>query len=160
MQGNDPNAAETAPGGNETGREVLVVDDDIAFANGLASVLHAHGYRARVAYDGDEALRQLAAHRVDIVLSDIVMPGMIGCTLVQAAHALPGHDELPFVFMSVLTEEKVQSFFDAGIRYLQKPFDTTALLSMLGDAATGPPPDPRRSTPGPETPRGPQRRAR
>jgi CheY-like chemotaxis protein len=117
--------------------DVLVVDDDVAFANGIASLLQAHGYRTRVAYDGDDALEQLAAHAFDVVLSDIVMPGMIGCTLVQHAHALPGRDDVPFVFMSVLTEGKVRTFFDGSIRYLQKPFDTSQLLAMLGDALRG-----------------------
>lgn len=120
-------------------RAVLVVDDDVAFANGLAALLQSHGYRTAVAYDGDEALAQLTAQDCDVVLSDIVMPGMIGYTLIQAAHALPGHDGLPFVFMSVLNEAKVRSFFDGGIRYLQKPFDNGALLAMLGEAIAGPP---------------------
>lgn len=115
---------------------MLVVDDDVGFANGLAALLQAHGYRARVAYDGDQALHQLASQSFDVVISDIVMPGMIGCTLVQAAHALPGRDGVPFVFMSVLTEEKVQSFFDSSIRYLQKPFDAGQLLAMLREAVT------------------------
>ncbi len=114
--------------------DVLVVNDDVAFANGVAALLQAHGYRAAVAYDGDEALEQLSVHGYDAVISDIVMPGMIGCTLVQAAHALPGRDDVPFVFMSVLNEAKVRSFFDTGIRYLQKPFDTGQLLATVGDA--------------------------
>lgn len=139
--------------------EVLVVDDDVGFATGLAALLQSHGYRARVAYDGDQALQQLAAHAFDVVISDIVMPGMIGCTLVQAAHALPGRDGLPFVFMSVLTEDKVRSFFDTGIRYLQKPFDVRQLLAMIEDAAHGPP-DPPRSPPVPEKPVFPERRSR
>ncbi len=117
--------------------DILVVDDDVAFANGIASLLQAHGYRTRVAYDGDEALEQLASHVFDVVLSDIVMPGMIGCTLVQHAHALPGRDDVPFVFMSVLTEGKVRTFFDGSIRYLQKPFATSQLLAMLRDALQG-----------------------
>lgn len=121
-------------------REVLVVDDDVGFANGLAAQLQAHGFRARVAYDGDEALEQLAAHPVDVVLSDIVMPGMVGYTLMQAAHALPGRDAVPFVFMSVLSEAKVRSFFEACIRYVQKPFDMRQLLAALGDVLSEPPP--------------------
>ena len=139
--------------------EVLVVDDDVGFANGLAALLQSHGYRARIAYDGDQALQQLAVHKFDVVISDIVMPGMIGCTLVQAAHALPGRDGLPFVFMSVLTEDKVQSFFDTSIRYLQKPFDARQLLAMLDDVAHGVPPEPRR-TPLPDNPVVPERRSR
>jgi CheY-like chemotaxis protein len=114
-------------------REVLVVDDDVGFANGLAAQLQAHGYRTHVAYDGDEALQQIAAHAVDVVLSDIVMPGMVGYTLMQAAQALPGRHDVPFVFMSVLNEAKVRSFFDAYIRYLQKPFGTRELLAILSD---------------------------
>ena len=140
--------------------EVLVVDDDVGFANGLAALLQAHGYRARVAYDGDQALSQLSLQSFDVVISDIVMPGMIGCTLVQAAHALPGRDGVPFVFMSVLNEEKVKSFFDTSIRYLQKPFDSAQLLAMLREAVeTDTPPTPPRSTPTPP-PGVPQRRGR
>ncbi|MDQ6618785.1 MAG: response regulator [Pseudomonadota bacterium] len=141
--------------------EVLVVDDDVAFANGLASILQSHGYTAKVAYDGHEALQQLAAHAFDVVLSDIVMPGMIGCTLVQAAHALPGRDDVPFVFMSVLNEAKVQSFFDTSIRYVQKPFDSHQLLAVLSEAVSNEPPvDQRRSVGGDPAPGTPQRRGR
>lgn len=114
-------------------QEVLVVDDDVGFANAIAALLQARGYRTRVAYDGDEALAQLASHPFDAVVSDIVMPGMIGCTLVNAAHALPGRDDVPFVFMSVLTESKVRSFFDMGVAYLQKPFDIAELVAKLSE---------------------------
>jgi len=136
-----PSTATESAGAGHRG-EVLVVDDDVGFANGIAALLQTHGFRARVAYDGDEALEQLASHPFDVVISDIVMPGMIGCTLVQEAHALPGRDDLPFVFMSVLNEAKVKTFFDGSIRYLQKPFDTGQLLAMLLEALGGGPPDP------------------
>ena len=152
-----PAAAASSP----TRGEVLVVDDDVGFANGLVALLQAHGYRARVAYDGDQALHQLASQSFDVVISDIVMPGMIGCTLVQAAHALPGRDGVPFVFMSVLTEEKVKSFFDTSIRYLQKPFDTGQLLAMIRQAvASDTPPSPPRSPASTPPPGVPQRRGR
>ena len=139
--------------------EVLVVDDDVGFANGLAALLQSHGYRALIAYDGDQALQQLAVHKFDVVISDIVMPGMIGCTLVQAAHALPGRDGLPFVFMSVLNGDKVQSFFDTSIRYLQKPFDARQLLAMLDDVAHGTPAESRGAPPA-DKPVFPERRSR
>ena len=153
----DPGGVDTRPRGRG---EVLIVDDDVGFANGLAALLQAHGYRARVAYDGDQALQQLATQSFDVVISDIVMPGMIGCTLVQAAHALPGRDGVPFVFMSVLTAEKVRSFFDSSIRYLQKPFDTGQLLTLLREATGSPPPVAARHGAAAEPSGIPQRRGR
>lgn len=123
-------------------KEVLVVDDDVGFANAIAALLQTHGYRTHVAYDGSEALEQLALHPFDVVVSDIVMPGMIGCTLVDAAHAIPGRNNVPFVFMSVLTESKVRTFFDAGINYLQKPFEIGQLVAKLAEVGGDPGPVP------------------
>ena len=63
---------------------VLVVDDDAGIRESASMALQKVGHRVLQASDAGEALRELRAHRVDVVVSDIYMPGDDGLTLLQA----------------------------------------------------------------------------
>lgn len=68
---------------------VLVIDDEKPLAETLAIILRSAGYEATTAYDGTNALSQVESFQPDIVISDVVMPGMNGievCSRIQAEH--------------------------------------------------------------------------
>lgn len=110
---------------------ILVVDDDVGFAQGLAACLRARNFRTFVETNGDAALGMMAGRPVDVALCDIVMPGLLGPGFLQKAKSVPGQEELPVVFMSTLPEERVRRMFDGYAAYLQKPFTIPLLLSTL-----------------------------
>ncbi|MEP7205610.1 MAG: response regulator [Casimicrobiaceae bacterium] len=122
---------------------VLVIDDDVGFAQGLAACLRARHYRTIVESNGDAALVMLAGRGVDAVLCDIVMPGLLGPGFLQKAQSVPGQEELPVIFMSTLPEERVSRMFDGYAAYLRKPFTIPQAIATIERAIIRP----RRGTP-------------
>ncbi len=120
---------------SEHDKTVLVVDDDLDVADALVRSLRQHGYTVLLAHDGVEALEVLRASAVDVLLTDIDMPGMDGVTL--AAHV---REEKPDVVRILLTGnarlETALSAINRGEvhRYLTKPWVPAVLLSTLDDA--------------------------
>ncbi len=110
---------------------VMVVDDDVAFARGLADCLRARNYSTLVENDGDTALGTMAGRPVDVALCDIVMPGLLGPGFLQKAQSVPGQENLPIIFMSTLPEERVSRMFNGYAAYLRKPFALSELFDTL-----------------------------
>ena len=110
---------------------VLVVDDDVGFAEGLAACLRSRNYRTLVESNGDAALVTMAGRDVDVALCDIVMPGLLGPGFLQKAQSVPGQEQLPVVFMSTLPEERVSRMFDGYAAYLRKPFTIAQAIETL-----------------------------
>jgi CheY-like chemotaxis protein len=79
--------------------DVLIVDDDRGFVQLLLRMLQESGeaYSVRWAYSGEEALRKMAAQRPDVVVLDMVMPGMSGLSLADAIHADPALADVPLL---------------------------------------------------------------
>jgi CheY-like chemotaxis protein len=128
--------AETAETGEHKGREtILVVEDDDAVMRATSNILRTHGYSVVAAANGDEACRVLQAEsdKIDLVLSDVVMPQLGGPALQKiVADKWPA---LPFIFMTGYSEQPV-SHRDDGIRLenrpvLMKPFRAKALLQIV-----------------------------
>lgn len=107
---------------------VLVVDDEPAIREVVACMLEDEGYAVRQATDGLEALQEMEADEIDLVLSDVKMPGLDGAALVQGLR----HRRLavPVVLMSA-----VSTGVDLpGVPFLPKPFEPERLLSTVAAA--------------------------
>jgi len=79
-------------------KRILVVDDHETVRRTVAHILEAAGYEVRVAKDGADALRLLEDGPVDLVITDVKMPGMTGVELSAAIAARPG--DTPVLMMS------------------------------------------------------------
>ena len=112
----------------ETMPTVLVVEDEPAIREVVADLLQDEGYAVRQASDGLQAIDELQADNVDLVLSDVRMPRLDGPSL---AHRLRrrGH-AVPVVLMSAVDVEVDLP----GVRFLPKPFDRDHLLDAIGSA--------------------------
>jgi CheY-like chemotaxis protein len=111
---------------------VLVVDD-AAFVRGWASeVLAGHGHRVLIASRADEALAIAESERIDVVVSDVVMPGMDGLDLVARLHAVA--PKAVTILMSAYSERIALKGVAVGGAYLQKPFSAADLVAAV-DAA-------------------------
>jgi len=120
---------------NQDGPFVLVVDDDDVLLRTQARALAANGFRVETAVDGAAATRALESTSFDVILSDIVMPGLNGLELLERVRA---HDlDVPVVLMtgSPSVDTAVRAVEQGAHRYLLKPVELDVLLRVLGDAA-------------------------
>ncbi len=125
-------------------RRLLVVEDDPDVRDALAECLADSGFAVTTASDGAAGLECLRAQRIDLVLLDLVMPGMDGQRFMAELRKLPHAANVPVIVTTGVTTARVPG---AEAR-LDKPFDIEALLSAvrscLGaagrDAALTPPP--------------------
>lgn len=120
-------------------RSVLVVDDDPSVRTLLEMVLEVEGFAVRCSPDGADALEQIAAQRPDVVLVDVMMPGVDGRALTRQLREDPRTADLPVVICSGLADDPAQwEAWAAGANsFVPKPFDIDRLLAELAEAHTG-----------------------
>ncbi len=110
---------------------VLLVDDEAPIRDSLGPYLERSGYRVLLASDGREALDLLASYRVDIIVSDVLMPRMDGRELVRRVRG--GGTWTPIILLTQLdaTYERISALDDGADDYLSKPFDPAELASRI-----------------------------
>jgi two-component system response regulator AtoC len=118
----------------KTARLALIVDDDAAITTVLASLLRQAGYEVASAASGAEALAVLDTEPIDVVITDLRMPGMDGMTLVRrVVRTWPG---LPIVVLSAhgTVALAVEAMKAGAADFLAKPFDREEVLFVLDKA--------------------------
>jgi CheY-like chemotaxis protein len=130
------------------GSTVLVVDDDFRNIFALAALLKRVDVEAISAENGQRAIEILRqTPGVDLVLVDIMMPGMDGYATMRAMRKLASGDKIPLVaFTAKVADGERQRCIDSGASaYVPKPVDTAELLSVLGEwlPSTTPPGRPK-----------------
>ncbi len=114
----------------ETKPRILIVDDEPQIVRVLTTGLIANGYDTRYADNGFDALEIAASWSPDVIVTDLVMPGMTGLELCRQIRA---DSETPIVVLSVKGEERIKvEALDAGADdYVTKPFGIEELLARL-----------------------------
>lgn len=112
---------------------VLVVDDDPVIRGLLEVNLELEGYEVRLAVDGSDALAQVDAEHPDLVLLDIMMPGVDGW---EVAQQLKGDERTAHIPVAFLTARAMGSDVKRGTElgadaYVTKPFDPEELLELV-----------------------------
>lgn len=116
---------------------VLVVDDETALLNLSSEILTAAGYRVLTASRGNIALSILQTEKVDLILSDIVMPGMDGYQLAEQVHDL--YPDIKIQLVSGFTTDQVnEKYLDWYNRRLLKPYTSATLLQTVKTALNAP----------------------
>lgn len=112
---------------------VLVVDDDAFNRELVEAVLAPHGYRLSFAVDGLEALRRVAQEQPDVVLLDVLMPGMDGFAVCRALKLDRHTRGIPVVLLTALREvdDRVAGMEAGADDFLSKPFNRYELLARL-----------------------------
>ncbi len=112
---------------------ILVVDDVATNVKLLADLLAIKGYEVVTASSGAQALEALEARRPDLVLLDVMMPGMSGYEVCAAIRANPAHAMLPVVLITALDPDKERiKGLDAGADdFLSKPVSQAELLARV-----------------------------
>ncbi|MCC7412410.1 MAG: sigma-54-dependent Fis family transcriptional regulator [Gammaproteobacteria bacterium] len=112
---------------------ILVVDDTPTNVSVLLEVLSGRGYKVLVARDGGSALEQAQYARPDLILLDVMMPGMDGFETCRRLKADPGTGGIPVIFMTALgeIEDKVRGFEAGAADYVVKPFQHEEVLARV-----------------------------
>ena len=116
--------------------KVLIVDDSKAYRYRLRRLVKGLGHEALTAKSGKQALELARSERPEIILMDIVMPGMNGY---QAKRTL-AHDkatqDIPVIFVSIRNEEtdRIWGMRQGAVAYITKPVNPEHLLSAITDA--------------------------
>lgn len=115
---------------------VLVVDDDPSVRTLLEMVLQVEGFDVQCAADAHQALALIAERRPDVLLVDVMMPGIDGRALTRHLRTDPVTKDLPIVICSGLADDPSQwQAWAAGANsFVPKPFDIDRLLSEMADA--------------------------
>lgn len=114
--------------------DVLVVDDTPENLTLLRKILAEHDdYRVRTALSGETALKTVQAGVPDLILLDIMMPGMNGFELCEILKTDAKTQDVPIIFISALneTEDKVKGFQAGGVDYISKPFNAAEVVARV-----------------------------
>ena len=108
-------------------RKILIIDDDVTIGDLEQEVLEREGYAVQRAYSGTEVLLLLKDSRPDLVLLDLMLPGLPG------EEVLPQLQGIPVIVVSAKAsvEDKVDLLLGGAADYLTKPFDTKELLARV-----------------------------
>jgi DNA-binding response OmpR family regulator len=108
-------------------KTIAIIDDDIHIGDMLTEVLTQAGYVTVRAYSGTEALYLLSQQKPDLVLLDLMLPGLSG------EEVLPHIREIPVIVLSakVDVQDKVNLLLGGAADYMTKPFDTKELLARI-----------------------------
>jgi len=124
------------PTESEAGKpaRILIVDDVPANLNVLGDALEPEGYEILAARSGEAALESARTNRPDLILLDVMMPGMDGGDLAQCFQASPKLRSVPVVFLTAaVTRAEVSSRGGriGGLPFLAKPVDMPELIGCL-----------------------------
>ena len=108
-------------------KNIFVIDDDLNIGNMMEELLAREGYRVTRAYSGTEALLALSSVRPDLVLLDLMLPGLDG------REQLPRLNGIPVIVVSAKAgvEDKVDLLLGGAADYVTKPFDTKELIARI-----------------------------
>ena len=112
-------------------RRALVVEDDSAIRRGVCDMLRYHGFEVQEAADGDEGLEAAQSAEVDIVLLDLILPGVLGLQILeQVRNARP---TLPIIIMTAKGEEadRIKGLKLGADDYVVKPFSIKELIARI-----------------------------
>jgi DNA-binding response OmpR family regulator len=112
---------------------VLVVDDDPVIVRLLEVNFRLEGFHVRTASNGEEALEKAADERPDVVVLDVMMPGLDGWEVCARLREDPKMADVPVVFLSARAQDDDRSHgYALGImEYVTKPFDPADLIEIV-----------------------------
>lgn len=113
-----------------SGARILVVEDERAIAEAVRARLAAEGYRVRMVPDGPQALQAVAEDRPDLVILDLMLPGMDG---LEVCREIQRREWVPVLMLTARTSEadKVAGFAVGADDYLTKPFSMRELSARV-----------------------------
>lgn len=113
--------------------DILVVDDQLVNLRFLTATLTRQGYKVRPAISGQLAIETVKKSAPDLILLDIMMPGMDGYAVCEQLKELSVAREIPVIFLSALDkpQDKVRAFAAGAVDYITKPFHVKEVVARV-----------------------------
>lgn len=117
---------------------ILIVDDQPTNLKVLLSFLKEHGFDIHIAENGNRALQVLENYQPDLILLDVMMPGMDGFETCRQIKKNEKTVSIPIIFMTALdsVEDKVAGFEAGGVDYITKPLQQVEVLARINTHIT------------------------
>ncbi|MBP7999050.1 MAG: response regulator [Chloroflexi bacterium] len=117
------------------GKLLLVVDDELEAQTLLRLMLVRAGFDVAVAASGTDALKQIDTAHPDVVILDVMMPGMDGFTVCEKIRANNATHELPVIILSARSDVESRKRGESvqATRYLTKPISPMSLVKQIQD---------------------------
>ena len=114
-------------------KKIMVVDDEPDAVEVLSIRLSDNGYDVIKAYNGNEALRLARSERPDLILMDILMPGLDGAKVAEMLKDMPETKNIPVIFVTCLFTKKEEKSepVRGGTFFIAKPYDPSQLLNVI-----------------------------
>lgn len=111
----------------------MIVEDSVVNQKLLTKILAKHNYKVLVAESGEEAIELLTQTLPDLILLDIVLPGMDGYGICKCLKQDDRICDIPVIFISALdsTKDKVEGFEAGGVDYITKPFEPAEVVARI-----------------------------
>lgn len=118
---------------NSEGALLLVVDDEPVNLQILNSFLRIEGYRVKTANNGADAITLMEKEKPELLLLDVMMPGMSGYEVCEQVRAAYDHGQLPIILLTALSqaEDRIRGFNVGANDYLTKPFNKPELAARI-----------------------------
>ena len=114
-----------------SGASVLIAEDHDDSRDALCTLLEAFGYRVHLAANGFEAVAEARARRPDLILMDMMMPGMDGLEATRTLRADPDFPRVPIVAVTAMEGAKERVLAAGCDDWVAKPIDIRAFLARL-----------------------------
>ena len=118
---------------------VLIIDDSPTELHLFQNMLEKNGFETMVADSGEEGIRQAGVGRPDIILMDVVMPGMNGFQATRKLTKDPRTASIPVIMITTKDQEtdKIWGMRQGAVEYLVKPIDEKQLISKINSVMAG-----------------------
>jgi len=124
---------------NQTMKQILVVDDEEGIRNSIKELLESNGFKVTIAEDGKECLKTLEKGKFDLILLDVMMPGMSGWDCMEEILKTKPEYKKKIIFLSVVevSDERKKELLEKGVLdYLTKPFDIDTLVNRVKEGVS------------------------
>ena len=113
--------------------KILLVDDEPNILVAIEFLLAKEGYKIQKAFDGQQAIEKVESFHPNIIILDVMMPGLDGFEVARRVRHMDGNDDIKIIFLTAkgTTQDKMKGYSTGGEYYLIKPFDNDELVNLV-----------------------------
>lgn len=112
---------------------ILIIEDQFEIRENIIELLEIYGFKTINSVNGRDGIKTASEQLPDIILCDLMMPGMDGYEVIKELKNIPTTANIPFIFLTARTEKKeiAQGFLLGASGYICKPFDEKELIDAI-----------------------------